>query len=314
MEPFTPFSPQAPEHGGTHHQTEVGVFYKERMQGNRNPYNPPYEVQLVITRGDPDTYEVTVGEGYVCERIPGAGDAIEYHEADNMWDTENPDELAKFPIAIGEAVYIRTEIDEDGKIASPSEGVPAVSIVIEADSETSTHYEPKVDNETPTGEAGHMLYKLAKLVAPVSPSTTPTLEKWLTGSHIDHYQELPAILSTVSAGTNIGVIPKEWSNSEKAYKLRAIKGLCGMNVTQTPTTIDIKPDGNTFKVRLWKPTLTVNPWTFAVIVTQPASPEKEFWILNGVWFTSEPSNWTTCGGSGVPTYDFSYIAPAGGGS
>jgi len=33
MEPFTPFSPQAPEHGGTHHQTEVGVFYKERMQG-----------------------------------------------------------------------------------------------------------------------------------------------------------------------------------------------------------------------------------------------------------------------------------------
>ena len=32
MEDFAPFVPQAPEHGGTHHQTEVGVFYKERMQ------------------------------------------------------------------------------------------------------------------------------------------------------------------------------------------------------------------------------------------------------------------------------------------
>jgi hypothetical protein len=272
----------------------------------------PYHVTLITAPGETPTYEVTVGWGYVCERIPGAGDAIAYHEAANMWDTENPDQLAKFAITAGQAVYIRTEVDEDGKIGIAAGD--AVSIVVDADEETSTHYIPKVDNETSSGVAGHYLYKLAVLKEPIYPATTPTLEKWLTGSHIDHYQELPAILTAAAGGTNIGVIPKEWSESEKAYKLRAIKGLCGINVTQQLTTIDIKPDGNTFKVRLWRPTLSINIFTYAVIVTQPASPEKEFWVLNGVWYTSLPSNWDTCGGSGVPTYDFSYLAPVGGGS
>jgi hypothetical protein len=180
----------------------------------------PYEVSVITTPGETPTYEVTVGWGYVCERIPGAGDAIAYHEAANMWDTEDPDQLAKFAITIGQAVYIRTEVDEDGKIGI-SEG-DAVTIVVEDDEESSTHYTPKVDDETSSGEAGHYLYKLAVLKAPVSPSTTPTIEKWLTGSHIDHYQELPSILTATGGGEGIGVIPKEWNDSEKAYKLRVI--------------------------------------------------------------------------------------------
>jgi hypothetical protein len=194
---------------------------------------PPLWVTLHTLPGETPTYEVTVGWGYVCERIPGAGDAIAYHEAANMWDTEDPDQLAKFAITVGQAVYIRTEVDENGKIGI-SEG-DAVTIVVDADEESSTHYIPKVDDGTSSGVAGHYLYKLAVLAAPVSPSTTPTIVKWLTGSHIDHYQELPAILSATAGGTGIGVIPKEWSDSEKAYKFRAIS-------QKDPVTADPEAD------------------------------------------------------------------------
>jgi hypothetical protein len=193
----------------------------------------PYAVNLITTPGETPTYEVTVGWGYVCERIPGPSDAITYHEAANMWDTVDPSKLRKFPITVGQAVYIRTEVDEDGKIGI-SEG-DAVTIVVDADEESSTHYTPKVDDLNTAGAAGHYLYKLAVLAAPVSPSTTPTIEKWLTGSHIDHYQELPAMLSATAGGTGIGVIPKEWSDSEKAYKFRAIS-------QKDPVTADPEAD------------------------------------------------------------------------
>lgn len=193
----------------------------------------PFKVSLITTPGETPTYEVTVGWGYVCERVPGPSDAIAYHEAANMWDTVDPSILRKFPITVGQAVYIRTEVDADGLIGI-SEG-DAVTIVVDADEESSTHYIPKVDDGNPSGVAGHYLYKLAVLKAAVAPSTTPTIEKWLTGSHIDHYQELPAMLSATAGGTGIGVIPKEWSDSEKAYKFRAIS-------QKDPVTADPEAD------------------------------------------------------------------------
>jgi hypothetical protein len=168
----------------------------------------PYEVSLVSTDGEPPTYEVTVGWGYVCERIPGPGNAIFLHSAPNTGE--------RLPITVGQAVYVRVEVTEDGTVGG-GEG-DAVSIVVDEDEESSTHYIPKVDDGTSSGMAGHYLYKLAVLTG----SEPPTLEKWLTGSHIDHYQELPSILTATAGGTGIGVIPKEWSDSEKAYKLRAI--------------------------------------------------------------------------------------------
>jgi hypothetical protein len=132
--------------------------------------------------------------------------------------------------------------------------------------------------------------------------------------HIDHFQPEICENTITSPGTSEARSYKTWNASSGRHDFRYLKGSCGTKVTEYTDYIELKPDGNTFKVRLWKPTLTVNPFTFAVIVTQPSTPEKEFWILNGVWYTSEPSNWTTCGGSGVTTYNFSYIAPAGGGS
>jgi len=208
----------------------------------------PFHVSLVST-GDPPSYEVTVGWGYVIERIPGAGDALKMHEPANMWDTVDPTKLRKFAITEGQAVYIRCEVDEDGKIVSPGAG-DAVSIVIEADEEESTHYIPKADTITMSGEAGFYLYKLAVLDAPVAPSTTPKIKKWLTGSHIDHFQELPAIQTAMSEGTGIGVIPKEWNDADKAYKLRAIQAGDGTTVVQEADTIKISAD----YIHQWKAT------------------------------------------------------------
>lgn len=310
---LTDLSPQPSADIGIRQSSGGWVAYlKRRISGGSRA--TPYKVSLITTPGSPPTYEVTVGWGYVCERIPGPGDAVAYHEAANMWDTVDATKLRKHPITVGQAVYIRTEVDEDGKVGI-SEG-DAVVIEIAADEASSTHYEPKVDDLDSEGDAGHCLYKLAVLKAPVAPSTTPNLEKWLTGSHLDHYQELPAIKSTLLPGTDIGVVPKEWSESEKAYKLRAIRGLCGVKVTQTTDEIQVKTSGNSFRVRIWETIITVaedGDYYPTIDIDAGPSPSQEFWVLNGVWHLTQPDNWSDCGGSSEPVYDVSWVLPTTGG-
>lgn len=192
----------------------------------------PFKVTLIITSGDTPTYQVTVDSGYVCERIPGVGNAISYHEPANIYAEVDPPtdpitftkNLQKFAITVGQAVYVRLDVNAQGQIGPPEETPEdeAVTIVVAADEENSTHYIPKVDTLNSEGTAGFYLYKLAVLEAAIEPSTIPTLEKYLTGSHIDHFQDLPSIMSTLEEGEGIGVIPKEWDNDEANYKLRVI--------------------------------------------------------------------------------------------
>lgn len=273
----------------------------------------PYKVSLITIPGETPTYQVTVDWGYVCERIPGTGDALKYHEAANMWDETDPSKLRKFTITVGQSVYLRVEVDEDGKINPPDDG-DEVTIVVASDEEESLHYEPKVDTETYLGDDGYYLYKLARLE---DVGGKVKLKKFLTGSHIDHFQELPAVRSASAEGTDIGVIPKEWNNSEKAYKLRAIKGMCGINVNQTSNQIEVKPGGDTFRVRIWETNLTltvIDADTIEVNTIAGSTPSQEFWILNGIWYSEEPETWTDCGGgSESPVHDLTWIPPTEGG-
>lgn len=277
----------------------------------------PFAVRLITTAGEeeaPDTYEVTVGWGHVNEKRTGAGNATpEPWAAENMFDEEDEDQLRRFEIEIGQAVYVQVEVDSAGNIAAPAseseEEPPAVSIVILADEQESVHYIPVVDTDT-GGSAGTMYYKLAVLKAPVEPATTPTLEKWLTGSHIDHVPPLPSMLSTISAGTDIGRIPKEWNNSSKAYRLRGLQGLCGIKLTETSDRIEIRPGGDTFRVRLWQTNFFLDYLGTYLDVDNGESPVQEFWVLKGIWYTTEPETWTDCGGgSESPVYDVSYSVP-----
>lgn len=242
--PPTPARP----HDTTQGEASGGVF-DQRGSGSSDDTDssgggktPPNWVYL-SSSGSPKVYSVSVGWGYLCERVPGSGEAIFNLEATNRLDGAN---LAVFTIEVGEAVYFVVEVDADGRVTSPVPVDPdpplaAVRIEVGPDDEESTHYIPKVDDVTSFGAPGTYYYKLAALVAPVHPETEPTLEKWLMGSHISHFQELPAVKSTMVAGAGIGVIPQEWDNADKSYKLRAVtKGLGQANVTTLTDEVEVR--------------------------------------------------------------------------
>jgi len=221
--------------------------------------DPPFTVRLITTTGASPTYKVSVGWGYVCERIPGSGDAVEYHEAANMWDAADATKLRKFAITAGQAVYIKVHVNSDGLIAAPG-GDDAVAIVVASDETASVHYRPEVDTDTTAGGAGYMYYKLAVLKAPVAPSTQPKLEKWLSGSHLDHYQDLPSIRSTLGIGAGVGVIPKEWSDGAKAYRLRALsKGLGQLTITTNSDHVEVRGTRKDSDVIVWRGNSSESP-------------------------------------------------------
>ena len=221
----------------------------------RDSHCDPYKVTLSATTAEEVTiYEVTVGWGYVCERLPGYGDAIEYHEADNMWEKDEegviiePRVLAKHAIEPGQAVYIKVEVDANGNVVGPDAETPAVEIVIDSDDVESIHYIPKVDNETPDGDAGTYYYKLAVLEA----GPPLILKKWMTGSHLEHFQELPSIKSTLAVAAGIGVVPKKWDNDDKHYKIRALtKGLGRNNITTNADDIEVRGTKLNAGVYVW---------------------------------------------------------------
>lgn len=223
----------------------------------------PFPVKLITTTGGTPTYEVTVGWGYVIERIPGSGNAVAYHEAANMWDEVDATKLRKFPIEVGQAVYIKVHVNADGEIGQPPAVPPeveggeptqedAVAIVVAADNAESVHYQPKVDTDTSAGARGYYFYKLDVLKAAVSPSTQPRLEKWLSGSHLNHWQDLPAILSTLPVASGIGVIPEEWNNTAKAYRLRPVaKGAGNHTVTTFADYVEVRGTQKDGQIFIW---------------------------------------------------------------
>ncbi|MCP5534375.1 MAG: hypothetical protein H7A48_14485 [Akkermansiaceae bacterium] len=218
---------------------------KNRFSGGGSTL--PFEVTLIKEgTAEAPEYKVTVAKGYVCERKPGAGDSLAYHEPANIMDEEDATKPAKFAIAAGEAVYVSTSVKEDGTIGSGEPGPgeeasDAVTIVVEADEAESEHYQPKVDDESSDGVAGTMKYKLAVLEEGEGEESAPKLKRYLAGSHIAHFQELPSILSTNDPGDGIGVIPKKWDNDARAYKLRSVnKGLGENNVTTNDDHVEVR--------------------------------------------------------------------------
>jgi len=205
----------------------------------------PFEVVIFNTAAadEEPAWKVRVYPGRVNERVPGEGtDQTKTYEPDNLYQ-EAPNEglLSEFAVVDGDGVYISVRIGEDGTVTDESESVKAVNIEIEtADpGPDSVHYQPKVDNETPDGVAGTYKYKLAEVEA--NDGGALVLKKFLAGSHISHFQELPAIRSTLGVGDGIGVIPKRWDNVNKCYKLRpVVKGLGDLGITTNSDEIEVR--------------------------------------------------------------------------
>jgi len=232
--------------GEIHHIPGRTILTPDRRKKTKGS-NRHYNVKLLTsgTEGAP-IYKVTVTEGWVSETLPGPNDALAYHEADNHREEVDPatdpvtytDVLRKFTLTVGQAVYVDVKILPTGQVGGVS---PSVTIAIDDDNESSAHYRPRVDDETSSGAAGNMRYKLAVLEAAVAPSTTPTLKEYLAGGDITYIPELPAILSTMAAADGIGILPKEWSESDVAYKFRALsKALGQLNITTNGNVVEVR--------------------------------------------------------------------------
>jgi hypothetical protein len=212
----------------------------------------PFRVNLYTIPAEEEneepTYEVTVGWGYVVERLSSQNEAVVLHEPANLYykegdaeyDPENPFQPKRFPITPGESVYVKVNVTEDGVIGEVVFEEDFVFIIVTED-DLSTAYHPKVDDLTSDGEYGYYYYKLIQLNEPVAPSTTPTVEKFLTGSHISYWPDRPPMKSTMLPGEGIGCVIKEWSTSLKAYVFRALfVGLGKNNITTEGDHIEVR--------------------------------------------------------------------------
>lgn len=141
-------------------------------------------------------YYVTIEQGYVAERLLTAGiaqSALILHECDNRMDGL---EKRKFAIAVGEAIFVRTEENTTGSIKP---GVDVVLVVADA-GEQSLNY-------IPTIQGGFYIYKLAELVAD---GDGVKLEWVLAGGHIYRDSGLTGdfrIMSCEKTDGEGGIIP-----------------------------------------------------------------------------------------------------------
>jgi hypothetical protein len=296
-EDYDSYTPQVPQHGGAFHETASPVNYVERPAIPRNVFNNLYPT---LTGNSTDGYKLAMTLGHVDAR-KHVGDAALPISITNI--PGQPDPIADaLTVASGDKIFC--EITENHL------GVATAAEIKKASTWPTSTAADLLGGDDQTGTAGTRNVRLCEII---TDSGLVKVKTYHSGN-IAHFQSELVENLTTSPGTGEARVYKQWNAAAGRHDLRFLKAICGIKIEEKTDHIEVKPDGNTFKVRLWKPTLSVNVFTYQVIVTQPASPEKEFWVLNGVWYTSLPSNWDTCGGSGVPTYNFSYLAPVGGGS
>lgn len=196
----------------------------------------PFEVFLITeppeTEGANPTYKVQVAPGRVNERIPDETEALKAIEPANLRTGPGSDELTEFPIEIGESVYVKISVDEDGGIGLAGAG-DAVEIVVDADDIETVHYQPKVDDETTDGVVGTYYYKLANLIEGPTTPHPARLENVLAGSHLSHWRDLPSLRNTGSDGETQGLILQKWDQAAKNYKLRVLTPGLGKTHTET---------------------------------------------------------------------------------
>ena len=271
----------------------------------------PYDVTLGGTAAS--GYHVTIAHGWVRTIKTGTGEALDYREAKNHYETGSTTKLLKHAITVGQSAYVKVLLDKEGRVQPSDE---SVIIVIGANLE-SENYQPRVDDLTSIGVDGVMHFKLATFE-----EATPKLKlkNYLAGDHIHWSPPMPAIKSTMvtgdeAEGEELGVLPKKWDNGANAYFFRALIAKCGLRLTQTDDKLELKPGGNSFRVRLWETVISggYDVYYSSIDVDAGTSPIAEFWVLNGVWYTTEPSGWSVCGGSEYPVYDVSWVVPTTGG-
>lgn len=175
--------------------------------------------------------------------------------------------------------------------------------------------------EVPVGVEGTRITRIAEVITdPDSTTTPPGLKRiQLMTGHIDAFQpELieNTIPAAPSASEERGRILKKFDPDTGQWMLRAIQGLCGIKVTETTDAVEVKASGDSFRVRIWTTTITGTSDAYGYLdidIDAGPSPSQEFWVLNGVWHLTQPTNWSECGGGSIPVFDVSWAVPTSGG-
>lgn len=152
----------------------------------------PFYPTLFSTDAAPPAYYVTVSDGKVNERDLKAGlaqDAMpDPLECKNRMDG---DERRKFPIKVGESIFVAVLELPSGSIGSVSDAVEAVTLTVKESTTKSLNY-------IPGKQSGVYYYELAKCILK---DNETVLQIILGGSHIFHTSGLTGDVRWMSCHT-----------------------------------------------------------------------------------------------------------------
>lgn len=223
------------------------VQIDDGVNGSRiNAVFPGYVAQpfeLTLVRGEVDgavTYKVTVGPGLVNERIPGTDPALANHYPSNIGGFD--EDRVEFDISPGQQISIVVLVKENGRIGHDSQ--PPVTVTIEDEDAESVHYIPPCADDA-TGTPGAYHYKLGVLRPGDTSADAPHLERWLSGDHIEHFQDITRLENTTNpTAPGVGRVLKEFNAETWRYLLRSIiKGDGQLRIDENADDITIRGNG-----------------------------------------------------------------------
>jgi hypothetical protein len=227
--------------------TGGGYTLALKRRPSSNPRALPFECQLIDREGQ---LYITVADGCVNERVPGGEDSATIaHECENIRlgkkaiAPETPETRTEFPIQPGQQVSVVVDVDPEGAIRGTSPEDPVRVVIEPVNQVNSVHYVPPIGDDT-SGKFGEYHYKLATLEPVPDAEDAWQLKRWLAGSHISHFRELPILANTYDTGsTGIGRIVKEYAEPTNRYLFRGISGVSGQIViTEMDDTVQIGID------------------------------------------------------------------------
>ncbi len=220
----------------------IAALRDRKIVGGSAPFTPykaiPFDITLnIVGASGSESYEVTIQDGWVNERSTATtAAAASVHKPSNIYTAG---ERTKFPLDIGDQVSLVVHVDADGGL--DSSGGDPVEIAITEEDEESSHYDPAVGDES-SGSGGTYYYKLGVLRGADSSHPAPWIEKFLAGSHVDHFRELPKFKK---AGGSYDIF-KEYDAGAGQYKTKGISEGDGIKITNNENYLEFAIDDDYF--------------------------------------------------------------------
>jgi len=156
---------------------EQSFAYSQSHGGGNSSESKKYPPFYPYLKRNGTGYDIAVKTGYVVEHVIAGDSSIKYHLPTGVPTRNNADPIWK-AIEIGQCLYIKCDINEDGEI----EGNPA--LIVGDSGLEGEHYRPEVFDFG--GNSGISYYKLCQLV---SDGPGVSIKLFNAGSNVEHYDE-----------------------------------------------------------------------------------------------------------------------------